>query len=526
MSFQCSSRHNKKRINVPNHNQNSKVLASAFNEFKQVVGNEWASNTEESRKQYIDDYNPGDPLEFVSGGYVAPASTSEVQEVVKIANAYKVPIWPLSTGKNLAYGGAAPREQGGIMLDLKRMNKIIEVDEDLAYAVVEPGVSFFDMYNYLQKNNHKLWMSVPGPGWGSLIGNGLERGVGYGYYSDHFGSSCGMEVVLPDGDLLRTGMGAMKNNSSWHLFNYGFGASVDSLFTQSNYGIVTRMGRNLLPEPEFYMSCEILCKNDSDLESIVDVVRPFKLDETIRNPVVISNAEIIASFMSVRKQWYQGEGPIPENTLDEMARKLNLGRWNASFALYGDEAKVQNAWKRIQNAAKHIKGVEFVARTYEPGDKIIHPRDQSQAGIPSLNEFSLVNWRGAGGHIDFSPVGPMRAKDARKMNNMVRRRIHEYGFDHLGGFYCDARAFRCVNTLVFQKDSPAEMAKIRKLFGVLVDDFAREGYGEYRTHLAYMDQVAKTYDFNNNAMLRFQKQLKSAIDPQGIIAPGKSGVWS
>ena len=70
------------------------------------------------------------------------------------------------------------------------------------------------------------------------------------------------------------------------------------------------------------------------------------------------------------------------------------------------------------------------------------------------------------------------------------------------------------------------MAKIRKLFGVLVDDFAREGYGEYRTHLAYMDQVAKTYDFNNNAMLRFQKQLKSAIDPQGVIAPGKSGVWS
>jgi 4-cresol dehydrogenase (hydroxylating) len=66
---------------------------------------------------------------------------------------------------------------------------------------------------------------------------------------------------------------------------------------------------------------------------------------------------------------------------------------------------------------------------------------------------------------------------------------------------------------------------MRELFSVLIRKLAEKGYGEYRTHIAYMEQVAKTFDYNNHAMLRFQEKLKDAIDPNGIIAPGKSGVW-
>jgi len=502
-----------------------KQIDTAFKEFKSIVGDQWASSLHEDKESYNDPYNPGQEFEFVSGGFVAPESVPEVQEIVRVANRLGIPLWPLSTGKNLAYGGAAPRVPGTVMLDLKRMNRILEVDEELAYAVVEPGVSFFDLHQYFKDNNLKLWMSVPGPGWGSIVGNGLERGAGYGYYSDHFASSRGLEVVLPNGELLRTGMGALPGSNAWHLFNYGYGPHVEGIFTQSNYGIVTRMGRDLLPEPEFYMSCEINCPRESDLEAVVTALRPFKIDETIRNSLTIMNLELIASFMSVRSQWYDGNGPIPEEILKVMQEKLNLGRWNAAFALYGSEIKVGDAWNRIQNAVKHISGVELHARTYQPGDEILHPRDQSQAGIPSLSEFSLVNWRGAGGHIDFSPIGPLRGKDAKIMNDLVRSLNYEYGFDHLGGFYCDARSFRCINTLVFRKDDPEEMAKVRKLFSRLVSEFAKLGYGEYRTHLAYMDQVASTFNYNDNAMLRFQDLLKSAIDPKGIIAPGKSGVW-
>ena len=183
-------------------------LDLAMQEFSQIVGDKWASSAKADRESYNDAYNPGDELEFVSGGFVAPETVEEIQAIMKVANRTRVPLWPMSTGKNLAYGGAAPLVPGTIVLDLKRMNKIIEVNEDLAYALVEPGVSFFDLYRYFQEHNHKLWMSVPGPGWGSIIGNGVERGIGYGYFDDQFSNSSGMEVVLPNGELLRTGMGA------------------------------------------------------------------------------------------------------------------------------------------------------------------------------------------------------------------------------------------------------------------------------------------------------------------------------
>jgi len=500
-------------------------MERAFREFRDIVGSDWASTTEEDKNAYHDPYNPGDPMERSSGGFVAPKEVKQVQEIVKVAGKHGIPLWTMSTGKNLAYGGSAPRVSGTVVLDLKRMNRIFEVDDKLAYAVVEPGVSFFDLHGYLKANNHNLWMSVPGPGWGSVLGNGVERGVGYGFYSDHYDSSCGLEVVLPDGELLRTGMGAMTGNKSFHLFNHGYGPTVDAMFTQSNYGIVTRMGRNLFPQPESFLSCEVNCRNDSDLEVLVEALRPFKVDQTIRNSLVITNLEILASFMSVRSQWYDGDDPIPEEMLIAMQDKLKLGRWNASFALFGSKAVTEDGWRRVQNAVKHIPGVELYAREYSPEDPIMHPRDQAMAGIPSLGEFSLVNWRGAGGHIDFSPVGPFTGKDARIMNETVRKLNHDFGFDHMGGFFCDTRSFRCINPLVFRKDDPEEMARVREMFTHLIAKFAKMGYGEYRTHLAYMDQVAGTYDFNNNAMLKFHTRLKNAIDPQGILAPGKSGIW-
>jgi len=69
------------------------------------------------------------------------------------------------------YGGPAPRESGSIVVSLHRMNRILEVNEKFAYVLVEPGVTFFQLHDYLRSRNIPLWMSAPALGWGSVVGN-------------------------------------------------------------------------------------------------------------------------------------------------------------------------------------------------------------------------------------------------------------------------------------------------------------------------------------------------------------------
>jgi FAD/FMN-containing dehydrogenase len=69
--------------------------------------------------------------------------------------------------------------QGSIILDLQRMTKVIEVNDRYSYYTVEPGVTFFHIYNAIQEQKKNIWCSVPALGWGSVVGNALDRGWGY-----------------------------------------------------------------------------------------------------------------------------------------------------------------------------------------------------------------------------------------------------------------------------------------------------------------------------------------------------------
>lgn len=96
----------------------------------------------------------------MASAVVQPATTEEVIAIVKAANNHKMPISPISIGRNLGYGGTAPRLRGACILDLKRMNKILEVNEESAYVLVEPGVSYFNMYEHLQSIGSNLWIDT------------------------------------------------------------------------------------------------------------------------------------------------------------------------------------------------------------------------------------------------------------------------------------------------------------------------------------------------------------------------------
>jgi 4-cresol dehydrogenase (hydroxylating) len=79
--------------------------------------------------------------------------------------------------------------------------------------------------------------------------------------------------------------------------------------------------------------------------------------------------------------------------------------------------------------------------------------------------------------------------------------------------------------MLYNRDDADLTSRTRNLFRTLVEDAAQFGYSEYRTHLTYMDDVARTFDFNDHALLRLNETVKDALDPNGILAPGKSGIW-
>jgi FAD/FMN-containing dehydrogenase len=79
--------------------------------------------------------------------------------------------------------------------------------------------------------------------------------------------------------------------------------------------------------------------------------------------------------------------------------------------------------------------------------------------------------------------------------------------------------------IVFDKEDPKMRKAANDCLREMIDDAAKEGYGEYRTHLVLMDQVAGTYNWNDDALMKFHERLKNALDPNGILAPGKSGIW-
>jgi 4-cresol dehydrogenase (hydroxylating) len=501
-------------------------FAEALQAFRKVVGDEFVY-TGEALSSYADPYSiVADDDAHAASAAVAPASTEQVQSIVREANQYGVPLWPVSCGKNFAYGGASPRMAGTVVLDLKRMNRILEVNEGDGYALVEPGVSYFDLHDHIQAKGYKLWLDVPDPGWGSVVGNALEHGVGYTPYGDHFAMQCGMEVVLPNGELVRTGMGAMPGNTTWQLFKYGFGPYLDGIFTQSNFGVVTKMGIWLMPEPPGYRPYMISFDREEDLEQVVDILRPLKVGMVIQNAATIRSLLLVAATNATRSQYTDKPGPLPDSILRKIMADQDIGMWNIYGALYGPPPVMDTLWTVIRDSFAKVRGAKF----YFPEDRkqpndLLLARADTMRGIPRLSEFSFINWTGGGGHIGFSPVSPIRGSEAMKQYTMVRDRMHEYGFDYMSIFAIGWRELHHVVELLFDRRDPAVKRRADELFRLLVHEAAAAGYGEYRTHLSYMDDIAATYGWNNHALMRLSQTIKDALDPKGILAPGKQGIW-
>ena len=417
-----------------------------------------------------------DPFQFetwdenAASAVLMPETVEEIQEIVRIAGRHGVPLWTHSQGRNNGYGGPAPRVGGSVIVSLRNMNRVLEIDEECAYAVVEPGVRWFDLYEAIKAGGHRLMLSIADLGWGSVIGNTLDHGVTYMPYGVDMSAACGMEVVLADGSLLRTGMGAMPGNRAWHLYKRGLGPTLDQLFMQSNFGIVTKMGVWLMPYPEVYMPLWLRVWRDDDLAAVIDTLRGLMLDGTIRMvPQLMNTAPARLGALEPRPLVRRRRARCPTRRSSSMARELEIGRWIMRFALYGDEPVLDHRFAKIKAAFERIEGAEVWGSKVAPEDipSLEHPADRIQGGVPSLDWNNMTAWYGGeeGGHIGFSPVAPLVGRDASALRDLLRGKVEAAGLDYIAGLLpVNARSFVHITMVIFDTKNEAQArGRVRRL---------------------------------------------------------------
>ncbi len=484
--------------------------------WRDTVGSDWVFTSPEDVGLYRDAYSPywDEPEERVASAAVAPETLQQVQAIVRIANQYRVPLYAISTGRNLAYGGSAPAYSGSVVLDLKRMNKVLEVNEHNAYALVEPGVNYFDLYNHITNAGLDVWIDPPDPGWGSVIGNALDGGGGWtaSPFRDHFGSHCGMEVVLANGEVVRTGMGALPNSKSWQHNKWGYGPWVDGLFRQGNMGIVTKMGFHLMPRPEAMQTATVRVTRNEDAIALIDTLN------LLENQHVVNGSTSLGGLAA-------GPGAAASG-------------WSLNLPIYGPEKVVRAQMDYCKEKFAKIAGSTFTEgelfRTPLSADALTRARKTS-FGIPELQTFGFLGRNQQdpdppGGHMDFSPILPRTGEALVEFAQFYRDNVatvSEGGrLRFLGPVYMTNWDRTLVALIMFPvgKDKVLN-AKMRAAFEKWVHLCAERGWGEYRTPAVFQDTVARVYSYNNHALTRLRESIKDAVDPNGILSPGRYGVW-
>jgi (+)-pinoresinol hydroxylase len=506
-------------------------FSQALTQFEAAVGKEWVFSSDEDVDLYRDAYSPfwHEQEDPVPSAAVAPDRVEQVQAIVKIAGRYKIPLWTISTGKNLGYGGSAPKLSGSVVVDLKRMNRVLEVNDKNHYALVEPGVSYFDLYRYIQDKGLKVWIDPPDPGWGSLVGNALERGGGYTPMRDHFDAHCGMEIVLANGDVVRTGMGALPNAKTWQQYKYGFGPQVDGIFSQSNFGIVTKMGFWLYPEPEAYLSGNVMVPKHDDIHALVETLAHLLNSGVVQGTTSVLNT---VDFGPPDPELARIRVGSSTTDLERYVAQKGLGYWTVDLPFYGPAKVIAAQWEYAKEKFSRIPGA-----TFRDGASYRFPLDAAALekipnpvpiGVPSLTTFAIGGPRSQG-HMWFSPIIPMTGEAVVEATRVFGQVYKDLGAPAgalpglpIWSFF--ARAFVIIYFFPIEHDVEKNKRN-REIFKRLVKTAAEHGWGEYRTHIAFMDDIAEAYSFNNHALWRLHETLKDALDPNGILAPGKNGVW-
>ncbi len=419
--------------------------------------------------------------EHVPGVVVMPSTAGEVQAVVRIADKYSIPVYPRGSATNLS-GGALP-ERGGMVVSLLRMNRILEVDTDNLTATVEPGVIIQDLNDACAPYG---LMYPPDPGTvaqatmgGSVAEcSGGLRGLKYGVTKHYV---LGLSVVLPNGEVARFGGKTVKNVSGYDMVQ---------LFTGSEgtLGIITEITVKLLPLPEFRQTMMAAFLNlDSAGRAVARI---------IEHRVIPATLEILDNTTIRAVEEYNRCG-LP---LDAAAILL--------IEVDGVKEAVEREAPKVMTALLD-SGASFVrlAETEREREQLWTAR---RTALPAL-----------------SRVRPnMLVEDATVPRSRVPEMLREIGkiAEKYGisiGTMGHAGDGNLHPTILTDISDEQEMARVRQAIDEIYAAALRLGgtlsgeHGIGRTKQKYMEM-----EFSE-AALETMRAVKRALDPKGLMNPGK-----
>ncbi len=480
---------------------------------------------------------------------VRPETREQLQECVRAANQRQIAIYPVSTGKNWGYGSSVPTADECVLVDLSRINRILDFNERLGYVTVEPGVTQRQLYRFLQDKGSKLWMDATGSSPDcSIIGNTLERGFGHTVYGDHFANVCGLEVVLPTGELLETGFGGLPGANATDVYRWGAGPSLDGLFSQSNFGIVTRMTIWLMPTPEYFQAYFFQSSEDDSIAAFIEALRPLRMDGTLRSTVHIANDYKVLN--GIQQFPWQEQMPLSRETMKRYQKDLKFGRWSGSGALYGSKGQVAEAARRLRRALRgKVSKLQFLddrrlalAQRFARPYRLVTGWDLSRTlelvrpvfgllkGVPTEAPLASAYWRkktpppaspdpnrDGCGLIWYAPVAPADGESVSTLTRIAEDILLERGFEPMISLtMITERSVACVISIAYDREVPGEDGKAMACYEELVQRLASRGYYPYRLGIQSMGLLD-----SNRTRTDFLKRLKRSLDPNNVLAPGR-----
>jgi 4-cresol dehydrogenase (hydroxylating) flavoprotein subunit len=478
-----------------------------------------------------------------------PANREQVSVIMRIANRHRVPVYPVSSGRNWGYGSRVPVVGGCALVDLGRIREIVDFNERLGFVTVQPGVTQGDLHHFLTSRKSTLWMDATGSSPEcSLIGNAMERGFGHTPYGDHFAQVCALEVVLANGETIRTGFAGLPGTRAGQVYRWGSGPSLEGLFSQSNFGIVTEMTIWLMPEPEYFQAFFFQSDREDGLAAIIEALRPLRMDGTLRSAVHIANDyKVLAGI----QQFPAGEStPLQPERMKELRRELKFTKWSGSGALYGTRGQVAEARRLLRKALRGaVSKLQFLDdRVLKLAGKftglyrmatgldltktleLVKPVYGLLRGIPTQQPLGSAYWRKSMpvpedpdpdrdgcGLIWTAPVAPMEGTHAERLAGIVERNLLSHGFEPMISItLLTERSIACVVSITYDREKPGEDAKAMECYLALQAELEGEGYYSYR--LATPALPAPVADNAYSGLLR---SIRTALDPNDVLAPGR-----